>query len=148
MSLTCVRSCPSTHISIFSAAVSLNTINLALMMRGFIPVSLLQLGVECRPQAVAEEVEKQHRQEDGDAGEDGHVVGHPDVIPAFGQHGAPFGRGRLGPQPQEAQAGGRDDGGADAHGEVNDDTAQGPGHDVHEHDSFPGSADAARRPDV
>ena len=115
-------------------------------MSGFI--GSFQLGIQRGPQAVAKEIEKQDGQENGDAGENGHVIRHPDVIPAFRQHGAPFRRRRLGAQPQKAQACRRDDGCADAKRKIDDDAAEGAGHDMHEHDAFFGSADASGGPDI
>ena len=70
----------------------------------------LQLGVERVAQAVAHEVEGEHGDQDGEAREGHHPPGAQDELARVGQHGAPFGRRRLGAEAEEAQGRGVEDG--------------------------------------
>ena len=65
-------------------------------------------------EAVAHQVECQHRGEDGDAGEGDHPPGAQNELPCLGQHGAPFRGRRLGANAEEAEGGGTEDGGGEA----------------------------------
>src|SRR5919202_1046995 len=67
----------------------------------------LQLRVERVAQPVAQQVERQHGGEDGEAGEDRDVRRQLQELPAVAEHRAPLGRGRPDAQAQEAQAGRR-----------------------------------------
>src|SRR5262249_6323278 len=63
----------------------------------------LQLGIEGIPQAVAEKVEGQHRDQDHDARKRHHPPGARHEFTGVGQHRTPFGQGRLGPKPEETE---------------------------------------------
>lgn len=57
------------------------------------------------PQPVAQQVEAQDREHEGQAGEEHDVRRAQDRPAPLGDHGAPFRRGGLRPQAQEAQPG-------------------------------------------
>ncbi|KMS64599.1 hypothetical protein BVRB_018640, partial [Beta vulgaris subsp. vulgaris] len=65
--------------------------------------SALQLRVERIAQPVAEQVEGQHRHQDGETGESHDPIGAVDILPRIGQHGAPFRSRRLGAEAEEAE---------------------------------------------
>src|SRR5215468_3871122 len=64
---------------------------------------LLRVGVEDVAQAVSEQVESQHGDHDGDAGEDGDPGRGFQIGPPLVQHVAPGGRGRLGGEAEVAE---------------------------------------------
>src|SRR3989304_4649680 len=72
--------------------------------------------VENLTNAVADQVEHQHGNDDGDAGEGAVPPGIEKVGAAGRDQQAPFGRWWLGAQPQEAQRGDSQDHSADIHG--------------------------------
>src|SRR4051794_14287327 len=79
---------------------------------------LAQLRVERVAQAVAEEVEGEDGHEDGEARKIGEVVGDADEAASGREHRPPFGRRRLGPEADEAQARRGQDRGTEAHREI------------------------------
>lgn len=66
--------------------------------------------IEKVAQAVAQQVEGQRGEAQGQTGEGGRPPGLLQVILRVGDHGAPLRRGRLHSQAQEAEAGGGQDG--------------------------------------
>src|SRR5580658_10204730 len=60
-------------------------------------------------QAVAQQVERQHRHEDGKSREQRHLVGDAEVVASLGQHRAPLRAGWLRPEADEAERGGNQD---------------------------------------
>ena len=90
-------------------------------------------GIEGVAQAVAHEVDGEHGDQDGEAGEGDHPPGAQDELARVGQHGAPFGRRRLGAQAEEAQRRGVEDGVGEAQGGLHDERRQAVGQDGLEH---------------
>src|SRR5579864_3453382 len=62
-----------------------------------------QAGVERVAQAVAQEIDGEDGQHDGDAGEEGHPPGVLEKLASLGQHVSPLRCGRADPQAEEAQ---------------------------------------------
>ena len=85
---------------------------------------LLQLGVERVAQAVAEQVEGQHGDQDGEAREGHHPPGAQHELARVGQHRAPFRRRRLGAEAEEAQCRGVEDRGGEAERRLHDQRRQ------------------------
>src|SRR5688572_17739661 len=76
----------------------------SLLLMGWPPVrGSLLVGVEDVAQAVAQQVEGEDGDHDGDAGEDGDPGGGLEIGAPLIQHVAPGRRGRLGGQPEVAQ---------------------------------------------
>jgi hypothetical protein len=97
------------------------------------PCSSREFRVQKVPQGVAQHVEPEDRQADGQAGEDGQPGGleHADQ-PVSAEHPSP-GRGRRGnPEPQEAEGGFGQDGVSQAYGSHDDDGSRHMGEDVPE----------------
>src|SRR5690606_40218908 len=65
--------------------------------------------VERVPETVAEEVEREDREHDHGPREHRGVQRAAEVPPTLVEHRAPLGRGRLGPQPEEAEVRGGQD---------------------------------------
>src|ERR687897_3669008 len=71
-----------------------------------------ELRVECLAEAVADQVEAEHRDHDREAGDDRQVDRRREVLVRVGQHRPPLGRRRiLRPEAEEPEAGDVDDGG-------------------------------------
>src|SRR5512143_2120687 len=110
--------------------------------------SPLDLGVEGIAQAVAQQVEREHGDEDRDCRKDGDVRRHEHVGARGVEHRAPLGGRRLRAHAEERQARGGDDRRADPQREIDDHGGDGPGKDVARDDGAVVGADAPRRLDV
>ena len=64
-----------------------------------------KLRIEHITQAIAQQIEAQDCNHDGETGEENHVRCGKDVIARFGEHLAPFRGGGLRAEPQESQRG-------------------------------------------
>ena len=88
------------------------------------------LRIERVAQAVAQQVEAEADDEDGQArdGRDPPLV--EQYLPAGGDHRAPFGRRRLGAEAEEAEAGGGQDDAGHVEGQADDHRGQAQRHDL------------------
>src|SRR5438045_6859728 len=103
--------------------------------------------VERVAKAVADEIDRYHREEDEEAREDRDPRRLPHVRGRVVQHVAPRRRGRLYPQPEERERALGDDRGADAERPRDDDGRDRVRQDMAEDDPPIARADAARRLD-
>ena len=90
----------------------------------------VDLRIERVAQAVAEKIEGEHREEDGDDGEDRRMRRRHEVGAGLVEHRAPFGHRRLRAESEEGERRRRDDRSTDAHREVDEDDGDRPGEDV------------------
>src|SRR3989338_7243165 len=91
---------------------------------------LAQAGVQRVAEPVAEEVEADHHDHDGEPGDRGDVGGDDEVTPGVGEHGAPLGRGRLDAEAEKREAGGREEHRRHAERRLDDDGGQTVGQEV------------------
>ena len=94
-----------------------------------------------RAQSVPEKVERQRRDGEEQAGERREIGMAADIRAAFAQHGAPFGKGRLRAEPEEAEAGGGEQGRGEQQGRERQQRAG----DVRQHMATGRHAPARRR---
>ena len=111
-------------------------------------LSSVGVRVENVAQAVAEEVGGQHDERDGEARNDDQIGRLHHVLARTGEHGAPFRRWRLDAEAEEAQARGRQDRKADAHGVADDQDAADIRQHMAEHDAEVAGVNALGRLDV
>src|SRR5262249_16134726 len=94
--------------------------------------------VEHVAEPVAEQIEADHRDHDGEAGKDRDVRSHPEEIARLAQHRPPLRGGRLSPQAEEAQVGGGEDGRGEEERRLHEERREAVRHHVApEHAAFP-----------
>ena len=78
------------------------------VLAGKLPLHVLEemseTGIHRVPKCIAQQIEREHRSEDCQAGEDRDPPGRLNVLATPGDEGAPFRQWRLGTCPNEAQA--------------------------------------------
>src|SRR5690606_29193745 len=99
-------------------------------------------GVERVTKSIAEQVETQDGESDGDTREDGSMRVALEVFATRAEHGAPLWAWRLCTETEEAQTGGNQDSGRRAEARLHDDRCDGVGQDVAEQDCAIRCADA------
>src|SRR5579859_2491086 len=92
--------------------------------------SLLESRIERIAEPVADQVEAQDSQEDGEAGKEREPGRLADELPSETEHGAPGGRRRLGAEAEKAQRGFGQDGVREGKRKLHDDRSGGARHDV------------------
>ena len=97
--------------------------------------------------AVAEEVEREHRRRDREAGKDRQPPARRQVIAIVREHGPPLRARGLGAEPEETQARRLEDRGRDPERRDDDQGTEGVGQDPAEQDREPASAEGAARED-
>src|SRR6266542_38102 len=104
--------------------------------------------VEDITQTVSEEVERPHREQDREAGEQREPRLGADEVPSFADHHAPFGRRRLRAESDEAQPRGRDDRRAHVEARLDEQRRDRVGQQVTRQNPRRRSTDASSRLDV
>src|SRR6476659_1248721 len=108
----------------------------------------LESRVEDVAQTVADQVHREHGEQDAEARERGYPPRLAQVVAPLAQHAAPLRLRRLAAQAQEAEGGGREDGAAEAEGGGDDQRGHHVGQDVAHQDAPVAPAERARRLDV
>src|SRR5690242_19665055 len=112
--------------------------------REALPVTKLR--IECFAQAVADQVEAQHEEDDREPRDDREERSSLQVVVHVGQHRPPFRRRRvLRTEPEEPETGDVDDRGCHRERPLHDQRRDRVGQDVREEDHAPANADGPRR---
>src|SRR5262249_49099761 len=115
-----VRLTPSSTLAV-PASVRKETRRLSTSSRLSPGVATSHPWVEHVAQAIAQKIEAHHDEKDGKAGRQRGPPGLGQELARFGDHAAPFRRRRRGPEAQEAERAGGEDGETHAQGNAHDD---------------------------
>src|SRR5512137_122468 len=110
--------------------------------------SVLEAGIEGIAQSLARDVDREHQDQDRQAGKGADPPGVEHEFASVGHHRTPRGRRRLHAEPEERQAGFEDDHVRQADRGHHDDRRQDVRQDLADHDAERRDADRARRFDV